>query len=238
MAVASGEVVDNQFYVDIGAQDGVLGSQSLGFAKKGWAGVCYEADPELCEVMSSLYGSMPDVKIRQGFITPENVCDLLSRDGVPENFGFLNLDVDSYDYFILESLLNKYSPQVICVEINEIIPPPIKFAVKYFPEIVWSGDNFQGFSIQIAKVICEKYGYAINQLHYNNLILVKRDNVSIDDKSIEEIYDAGYKNRPGRKEHFIHNRDHEQILDMEKDKAFEYIQDLFKENIEYCVLEA
>jgi hypothetical protein len=63
-------------------------------------------------------------------VTPNNVVSLLLANDTPKEFAFLNLDLDGYDYFVLEQILTHYRPKLICKEINEKIPPPIKFSVK------------------------------------------------------------------------------------------------------------
>lgn len=215
------------FFVDIGAQDGVLGSQTLALAKRGWSGVSYEGDPQLCETMASLYRNLPAVSVRNAFVTPDNVRDLLRNDGVPTEFGFLNLDVDSYDYFILEALLGEFAPGVICVEINEVIPPPIRFSVKFGEKAGWSGDRFQGFSIQMAKDICIDFGYDIANLHYNNLILVKRANSTVTDEQIAAVYDKGYVQRENREKLFPWNAEYDRLRRLSPEEAISELREVF-----------
>ena len=45
---------------------------------------------------------------------------------------FLNIDIDSYDLEVLVTILeNSYKPDIVSIEINEKIPPPIYFKVTY-----------------------------------------------------------------------------------------------------------
>ena len=53
--------------------------------------------------------------------------------------------------------LSDYRPRLICSEINEKIPPPIKFTVKYSPNHYWQGDHFYGQSISQLYKLCKKY---------------------------------------------------------------------------------
>ena len=39
-----------------------------------------------------------------------------------DKIGFLDLDIDGYDYFVLETLLSKHKPKLISCETNEKIP--------------------------------------------------------------------------------------------------------------------
>jgi hypothetical protein len=36
--------------------------------------------------------------------------------------GLLNLDIDSWDYFVLEEILAEFRPQLAIVEVNRLIP--------------------------------------------------------------------------------------------------------------------
>lgn len=226
-----------RFFVDIGAQDGVLGSQTLALAKRGWSGVNYEADTDLFEGMKTRYAAMPAVKIRRELVTPGGVPAMLERDGVPRRFGFLSLDIDSFDYYVLESVLEVFEPSVICVEINEMIPPPIDFKVEYRPDIMWSGDRFQGFSIQAAKALCNRFGYAISELHYNNLFLVKSaTGVSVSDEDIAQAYADGYARKTDRNRLFPWNSEYAGLLTATPEEAFEQISDLFRDRLDRCHL--
>lgn len=226
------------FYVDIGAQDGVLGSQTLGLAKSGWAGVAYEADRELYQGMKTRYKSLPDVTVNCELVVPEKIIKILQRDGVPKEFGFLNLDIDSFDFDILDSLLTSFRPRVICVEINEMIPPPINFRVVYRPDLGWAGDNFQGFSIQAAKDICNRHCYRIGELHYNNLLLYASpmDSPPVTDSVIEHAYRLGYVERLDRDRLFPWNVAYNRLAEATPQEMLSELQLLFADRLEDCEL--
>lgn len=225
------------FFVDIGAQDGVLGSQTLALAKRGWRGVNYEADTDLFEGMKARYAMIPAVKIRRELVTPDTVSAMLERDGVPRRFGFLSLDIDSFDYYVLEAVLGSFEPSVICVEINEMIPPPIEFKVDYHEDTTWSGDSFQGFSIQAAKSLCHQFGYVIGELHHNNLLLVKSaECASVSDEDIARTYADGYVLRSDRIHRFPWNAKYEGLLTASPETAFNQISELFRDRLDRCQL--
>jgi len=224
------------FFVDIGAQDGVLGSQTLALAKRGWRGVNYEADAALFEGMTVRYAAMPEIKIRRELVTPGGVAEMLRRDGAPRQFGFLSLDIDSFDYYVLEAVLEDFEPSVICVEINEMIPPPIDFKVEYRPDIMWSGDRFQGFSIQAAKALCHRFGYAISELHYNNLLLVRSPGAQVSDEEIARAYAEGYALKPDRDRVFPWNAEYAGLLTVPPEQALARISALFRDRLDRCHL--
>lgn len=226
------------FFVDIGAQDGVLGSQTLGLAKRGWAGVAYEADPQLCKGIQKRYAVLPDIKVRSELVVPELISSLLHRDGVPHEFGFLSLDIDSFDYDVLENILRDFRPRVICVEINEMIPPPVYFKVKYRPDASWCGDRFQGFSIQAIKDLCNHHCYVIGDLHYNNLLLIASDEKMrlLTDEDIQRVYSEGYATRTDRHQLFPWNSSYNWLIDAEAEDVLAELQILFGDRLDRCDL--
>ena len=226
------------FFVDIGAQDGVLGSQTLALAKRGWSGVNYEADTPLFEGMRTRYAALPSVKIRRELVAPDSIVEILKRDGVPDDFGFLNLDIDSFDYYVLHNILLSFAPSVICVEINEMIPPPIVFAVEYHADAMWSGDRFQGFSIQAAKDLCHRFGYSIGELHYNNLLLTRMPAGAppVSDDDIARAYRTGYVERPDRDYLFPWNVEYAHLLTASAEEALQDLSQLFADRLDRCSL--
>ena len=61
----------------------------------------------------------PEINLKKVIFWPDNILSLFEKFGVQKEFDFLSLDVDSYDWFMLEAILNGgYSPRVIICEYN------------------------------------------------------------------------------------------------------------------------
>ena len=123
----------HRWYVDIAAGDGETMSNTLALARAGWDGLAVEADPQQFERLARAYARYPRVRLARSLVTPDDVVELLRRHDVPREFGVLSLDIDGYDHFVLDRLLEAFRPDVICAEINEAIPPPVRFTVLYEP---------------------------------------------------------------------------------------------------------
>ena len=188
---------ETKICVDIGAGDGVTFSNSYFLFKKGWKGMVIEADENQFFNLSHYMKEFKNVDCIRTFVSPENVNKIIGINNIPKDFDFLSLDIDSYDYYVLEKILEEYSPKVICSEINELIPPPIKLAVKY-PIENYESLKIVGQSISILYELLKKNGYSIIHLEYNNIFAVKDelleyvDYPSLTDK---EAYIAGLVNR-------------------------------------------
>ena len=61
----------------------------------------------------------PEINLKKVIFWPDNIINLFEKYGVNQKFDFLSLDVDSYDWFMLEAILVAgYSPRVVMCEYN------------------------------------------------------------------------------------------------------------------------
>lgn len=217
----------DRFCVDIAASDGVTMSNTLFLYKQGYSGIAVEYDARKFAALARRYQRFSDVQLVRTRVTPENIVALLDACYAPRQFDFLNFDIDSYDHFVLRSMLAKYRPKLLCVEINEKIPPPLSFTVSYDPQHFWREDHFYGQSIVRCYELCKKYRYEIVELHYNNLFLMPRELNPHPALDPEKAYDAGYRNKPDRRQRFPWNADMEPLLQMPKAEAIQFLREKF-----------
>ncbi|OKH55463.1 hypothetical protein NIES2101_03485 [Calothrix sp. HK-06] len=218
--------VKNQYCVDIAASDGVTMSNTCFLFQQGWSGLAVECDGANFAALASNYRNFPNVTLSKSFVTPENIVSILEAHGAPKNFDLLNLDIDGYDYYVLDKMLSSFRPSLICTEINEKIPPPLKFTVKWDSGYRWENNHFYGQSICQLYLLCEKYEYSLVELHYNNAFLIPKE---INPHSItpEEAYRQGYLERLDRKQKFPWNADFESIHNLTSEQALDYINKFF-----------
>lgn len=212
--------------VDIGASDGKRGSNTLFFFRDGWNGLGIESDSRKVCKLAKTYKHLPGVSACRFRVTPFNVVPLLEAYGVEYRFGILSLDIDGYDYWILDSILANFRPTLIVTEINETIPPPIRFRVNYSPELRARG-HFFGYSIQSLEDLCKKYVYALVELEYNNAFIVPNEMAKGSALTAEVAYQRGYLNRSDRKAKFSSNEDVEVLHSLSPDDSVKFINQLF-----------
>ena len=217
------------FIVDIAASDGIYMSNTYNLYRMGNPGLAIEFDPISFLQLTSAYRRFPEVNLIKAKVTPDTILPLLMSCSTPKNFSVLNLDIDGYDYFILDTLLSSYRPALICTEINEKIPAPLKFTVKYDPNHYWNGDYFFGQSISQLFELCKKYDYDLVELHYNNAFLIPHEANKNKSLQAQEAYDQGYRLKKDRQEKFPHNERIDQILDMNPDDAKLFLENAFKQ---------
>ena len=225
--------IQGGYIVDVAASDGVTQSCTLGFfSDHNWQGLAIEMDPDKFAALAFVYAQFANVKLARCRVTPGNVTDLLQGNEVPNEFTLLNLDIDSYDLDVVDELLKGgFRPRVISMEVNEKIPPPLYFTVNFDAAHYWKGDDFYGCSLTAAASVVKSYGYKLESLQFNNAMFVHESVAKgkIQDISVEEAYDTGYRNRPERKTLFPWNASVECALAATPDENLVFFRKLFKD---------
>ena len=220
------------YVVDIAASDGVSQSCTVQlFRDPSWAGLAVEMDAEKFAKLAFAYAGFDGVQLARCRVTPHNVTHLLHAHEVAPDFTFLNLDIDSYDLLVIDELLKGgFRPRVVSMEINEKIPPPLYFTVRYDDRHYWQGDHFFGCSIVAAASTLRAHGYLLDSLEYNNAIFVEAAFAGgrVVDRSPDEAYRAGYLDKPDRRTLFPWNADVEGALGVSPDQALAFLDRHFE----------
>jgi len=212
--------------VDIGAGDGIRWSNSYALFLNGWQGVGIEYDSRKFVHLAQAYKYFQNVFACRNRATPENIVALLKSYELNPNFSVLSLDIDGNDYWVLRAILSAFRPQLIVTEINEKIPPPIRFVVKYNPHFQLR-HHFFGYSISMLADLCEEFDYALLELEYNNAFLAPRELAGNKGLEPELAYEQGYLDRADRKEKFGLNFDMERIYSLSADEAIKFLENFY-----------
>jgi hypothetical protein len=207
--------------VDIGAGDGIRWSNTYSLFSQGWRGLGVEGDPRKIIKLARAYQRYPNAFACRARVTPGTINPLLYAYEMEKDFSVLSLDIDGNDYWVLRALLGEFRPRLIVTEINEKIPPPIRFIVKYNPEFELR-HHFFGYSIASLADLCAECDYSIVALEYNNAFLAANELPGVKALEAQTAYREGYRDRPDRKEKFALNYDMEIIhsLSPEAGKGF------------------
>ena len=173
--------ITNRFFVDLGA--GAYGGSTMSNTRKlkeaGWSGYGVDADHK------------GESWIIERFIKPDNILEILNEQNTPDQFDFLNLDIDSCDFWVLQQLLQQYTPRCICTEFNGTLNPSVPVVLKYEEGYTWDETNRYGYSFAAGEKLLRTHGYRIiyNMLD-QNIFAVKEDLVSdlIFDVSAREVH--------------------------------------------------
>ena len=61
-----------------------------------------------------------EINLKKVTVNLENVLSLLEESNIPDEFDFLSVDIDSYDFYIVHKILTRYNPKVLVVESHPI----------------------------------------------------------------------------------------------------------------------
>jgi hypothetical protein len=217
----------NRTAIDIGAGDGMRWSNTYALFANGWKGVGIEFDPRKFVKLARAYKHYSRVYAARNRATPENIVPLLQSYEIEKDFSVLSLDIDGNDYWVLRAILSAFRPQLIVTEINEKIPPPIRFVVKYDPDFQLR-HHFFGYSIAMLGDLCEEFGYRILELEYNNAFLAPQELAGERGLDAAAAYARGYLDRPDRKERFQLNFDMEAVHTLSPNQAIEFLRKFYQ----------
>src|SRR5215208_1826190 len=213
--------------VDVGSGDGIRLSNTYALFLRGWRGVGFEGDEKRARRLARAYKNLEGVGARHALVTPANVVSLLRAQGLPTDFGVLSLDIDSYDYWVLDAALQSFRPRVVVTEINEKIPPPVRFRVGFDPDFRLQ-HHFFGYSIASLEELCARHSYALLALEYNNAFIAPRELAgALRALDAETAYRRGYLERADRRERFPRNQDMEALHAMTPRESVAFIKNFF-----------
>lgn len=113
--------IENGFFVDFGANDGIWFSNTRHLWEKGWHGVMIEANAKFYKQLHKTYLDDPRVLTLKEFVTWKKndkrgklFSEIRKKHFPNKEIDFLSIDIDGGDYFILKTL--QCRPKVICIE--------------------------------------------------------------------------------------------------------------------------
>ncbi len=156
----------NRFFAEIGCENGDECNTRKLSEIDGWSGI--RIDDRYSDPTRHIY---------QHTVSPENVTELLLKYGAPEVFDLFSVDVDFFDFHILQAVLTKYKPRVIVSEYNSSLGPQVDCVVPYIPGRSWDRTNFFGASYTAFDELGRFYGYKVVHCDVNgvNIFLVKNE---------------------------------------------------------------
>lgn len=212
--------------VDIGAGNGVRWSNSYALLLAGWKALGIEADAQKYALLTRAYRKFPRARAAHLRVDPDNITSLLDDFEIEKNFGVLCLDIDGNDCWVLDAVLSRFRPGLVITEINENIPPPLRFVVKFDPDFQLRY-HFYGYSIAALEDLCDKHDYGILRLEYNNAFLASRELGAAQFRAAESAYREGYLNRADRKERFATNLDMEILHSLSPEEGIRFLHEFY-----------
>lgn len=148
----------NKFCVEFGIYDWNQDNTTRLVSKHGWQALWIEGDKSKHYRVGAI-SSKYNVNFLCRFITAENINEIFKEGNVPEEFDFLNMDIDGMDYWLLKALT--YRPRAFTIEYNALAPPPMLKVPEYNPNHVWNQRSQHGSSLTSLTKLAKEKGYEL-----------------------------------------------------------------------------
>jgi hypothetical protein len=113
--------IENGFFVEFGAWDGVKGSNCRKLWEQGWGGIFIEADPAKYANLVENYKNQKNIQCIQGVVGfgEERFDNVISSCDI-ENIDFCSIDIDGLDVEVFEEFID-FLPTVVCIEGGQML---------------------------------------------------------------------------------------------------------------------
>ena len=179
----------NKWCFECGAADGLFFSNTKLLIDQGWSAVLVEPEGDDFAKLQSLYLENKNVYVDDTFIVASKrfatIDDVLARYSSPKDIDLVVIDIDSQDYYLLNSII-AHRPRVILVEYDPDADP------MFIPEL-----NGPGQAGHLAlRYVAEARGYSVICRTATNLICVRKDLAKLLEEQPkqtprEQVYAAG-----------------------------------------------
>ena len=101
-------------------------------------------------------------KVQDFIVTKNNICNKLENDKVHKRYDLLSVDIDSLDWYVIESMLSGgYIPSVAIVEYNPIFLYNESYVVKYNEDRGKDGTSRYGASLKAYENLFKKHNISL-----------------------------------------------------------------------------
>ena len=156
--------VENYFIVEIGTEDGRECNSANLILNYGWHGCLIEAAAQWAEKAEDYFNecnASDRVNIINTRAEPETINDVLTDAGIPAHVDVLSIDIDSYDYWLWESL-DAVSPRIAVVEYNASFGPDRSVTIPYSQTpVAQPNPMYHGASLSALEKLGERKGFVL-----------------------------------------------------------------------------
>ena len=179
-------------FLEIGTQDYKESNTRFLLINKNWEGFLIEGnDKEVKKIKSQRIYWKHQLKVKNEFITKENINNVIKKLNVPKKLGLLSLDIDGVDYWILKKL-SILEPSIVICEYNSLYGLNKSITVPYKKDFDRSKEHYSnlyyGASIKafIDLMKTKKYFLLGTNTAGNNAFFMRNNFLKEVNKIIEE----------------------------------------------------
>jgi hypothetical protein len=147
-------------FVEIGSEWGIECNCARLAKEEGWRGYFVEGDAEVFRGLRHNYSTLPHITTINAWVTADNVQDLLSNHGVPQDLDLLTVDIDGNDYWVIQAI-EQWRPSVLMTEYNASFPPPQLWVMRRNDSHAWNGTAYFGASLMSLTKLAGAKGYKL-----------------------------------------------------------------------------
>jgi hypothetical protein len=151
--------ITNRRFVEIGS--GMSGGNSALLAYEcGWSGLMIDIEQRKIDALRESFRHNPGVVGVAAAVSPANINQLLSEHGFTGDIDLLSLDIDSYDYWVLEAI-TVVSPRVLVVEYNSRLGPDRALTIAKDAVLEDIPEPLRGASLAAIDKAARRKGYRL-----------------------------------------------------------------------------
>lgn len=189
---------EHKTFVEFGVENYLEANSKFLLINNNWSGYVLDGSTSNVEQIknSSLYWKYK-LKVKDAFITAENINQLLQESSFGENIGILSIDIDGNDYWIWKTI--EIKPIVVIVEYNSVFGAQNPWTIPYQADFVRNKAHFSnlyyGTSLLSLFNLAKEKGYAFIGCNGagNNAYFVRNDKLNgLIPKSCEEGFVDAY----------------------------------------------
>ena len=230
-------------FLEIGTQDYKESNTRFLLINRNWDGFLIEGNKDdIKNIKSQRVYWKHNLKVRNEFITKDNINDVVQRFNVPKNLGLLSLDIDGVDYWVLKEL-SALKPSIIICEYNSLFGEKKSITVPYKKNFIRSKEHYSnlyyGASIQAFTDIMKTKNYFLigTNTAGNNAFFVRKDLWKILNKMIlnKKIFMSKFRESRDQKGN-LSFLDKKKSLELIKNKHIIDLNDKNKKKLELKLL--
>jgi hypothetical protein len=168
-------------FVEFGVESYLESNTRFLMQNRGWSGLVLDGSEQNISAIrrQEIYWKH-DLIAETAFVTRENINELISRHDMQGDIGFLGIDIDGNDYWVLEAI-DCVRPHILAIEFNPIFGDRHAISIPYDANFErfrgHSSGQYYGASIKAMAELAERKGFTFVGTNSNgvNAFFVRSD---------------------------------------------------------------
>jgi hypothetical protein len=187
--------IKSDFFIEFGVENYSEANTRFLLMNNNWSGLVIDSSESNIKSIrnNDLYWRY-NLIAKAGFVTAENINDMIKEEKVEGEIGILSMDIDGNDYWIWEAI-NVVQPVIVIVEYNSVFGKDTNITVPYNKEFDRHKQHYSGLywgaSLGAFNHLAEQKGYAFagsNSAGNNAFFVLKSRLGKINPVTVEEGY--------------------------------------------------